>query len=380
MICLRDPEGVLDEAVLLTPPAFFVAALLDGRREARDIQVAFAREFEGHLLLESEINEVVKELDERGFLDNSSYAARREEAVGRFSALPIRPFSHAGLSYPAEADRIRNMVSAHMEDAGEAPAGAPPRGLCAPHIDFERGCKAYARAYQRLAKHPLPPLVVVLGVAHHAPPVPFILTRKNFDTPLGVVSTDSDSVDALVSRCGPWLLEYEFAHKAEHSVEFQLIWLKAVRPEDNFRILPVLVSPFDLFTGDKPPLSDPRISGFLSALREITAGRDVLFLASVDFSHVGPKFGMEIELDSATESWMRQTDTALLDLVEAGDAEAFWARGMEKGNETNVDALSALYLLMNLVSPAKGKILAYDKASDPAGGLVSFASLEFPRP
>jgi len=386
MICLRDPEGVLDEAVLVSSSAFFVASLLDGKREALDIQVAFARKFAGHLLLESEIGAVVKELDERGFLDNDSYALRRAEAVNRFSQSAVRPFSHAGLSYSADAEVINRIIANFLTDsvdAGSSPEGGDgrlPLGLVVPHIDFERGGAVYASAYRRVVDRELPPLVVVLGVAHSAPPSPFTLTRKNFDTPLGVVSTDSGAVDELVARCGPWLLDHEFAHKGEHSIEFQLIWLKALRPADNFRILPVLCSPFDLFCGSEGPMSNDRIAGFLGALKEVAGGREVLFIASVDFSHVGPKFGMDIKLDSAVEAWMKERDMSLLGAVESGDEAAFWALGMEKGNETNVDALSAVYSLMKLVSPAKGKILAYDKASDPAGGIVSFASLEFGRP
>mgnify|MGYP003444481768 CR=1 FL=1 len=32
-ICLRDPEGVVEGQVMLTPPAFFIACQLDGRND-----------------------------------------------------------------------------------------------------------------------------------------------------------------------------------------------------------------------------------------------------------------------------------------------------------------------------------------------------------
>ena len=44
-ICLRDPEGVVEEQIMLTPPAFFIACQLDGRSDIVDIQYAFAKQF-----------------------------------------------------------------------------------------------------------------------------------------------------------------------------------------------------------------------------------------------------------------------------------------------------------------------------------------------
>jgi len=56
VVALRDPEGVCTETVMLAPAAFVVASLLDGKREAKEIQTLFAGQFEGHILTESEIS------------------------------------------------------------------------------------------------------------------------------------------------------------------------------------------------------------------------------------------------------------------------------------------------------------------------------------
>jgi len=56
------------------------------------------------------------------------------------------------------------------------------------------------------------------------------------------------------------------------------------------------------------------------------------------------------------------------------------------GNPRKVCVLSALYTALRLISalagerPATGRLLAYEQAEDPAGGVVSFAGAIFPSP
>jgi AmmeMemoRadiSam system protein B len=428
LMAVRDPEGVCEETVMLAPAAFFLATLLDGRAGPGEVRRRFAEAIPGAVLSDQDLAAVVRALDEHGFLDTPSYRLRRASARARFARLDVRPAAHAGGAYPEDPAELRALIGELLAEderhgegtpplpqapdpsarpvlldasgrpvsssaassrpaarlvvpgaAGAAPAaGTRPRGLIVPHIDFGRGGFAYAAAYRTLVESGPPPLVIVLGVLHAPASAPFALTAKPFETPLGTVETDADAVQAVARAAGEWVFEEEYAHRLEHSVEFQVVWLRALPAPAPFRIVPVLCSAFEGFTGTRSPREDERVRAGLDAIAALARERDALLIASVDFSHVGSRFGDELEPDQAAAEAVRVADAALLDVALAGDAEAFWAAGTAGGNPRRVDALSAVYTLLHgLKPPATGRRLAYGQAPDPAGGLVSFASAAF---
>src|SRR5215470_7260698 len=90
-ICLRDPEGVVEDQLMLTPPAFFIACHLDGKNDIPDIQYAFARQFGGHILLSDDIHRMVTYLDDNGFLQTPRFAALQQRLLDAFITSPVRP-------------------------------------------------------------------------------------------------------------------------------------------------------------------------------------------------------------------------------------------------------------------------------------------------
>lgn len=383
VVALRDPEGICSETVMLAPAAFVVASLLDGKRELKEIQTLFAGQFSGHVLTEAEINDVVARLDGYGMLDTPSYKTRKEEARKSFASLEVRPASHAGSGYPADTLELTALVRDNLKAAGMealAPASGAEgvRGLVIPHIDFSRGGKVYGMGHRIHENSRLPGLVVVLGVAHAGGPEPFILTKKDYEAPYGRIKTDLQAVEMLEKAAGRSLTGEEYAHRLEHSIEFQLAWLQAMHRDEQFTVLPVLVSAFEQFTGQASPLYDERIQKTLDGFRALVSARKPLLVASVDLSHVGPRFGDDVEPTEEINGLIREADHEMLEPACAGDAEAFWVGGLRDGNERHVDAISAVYALLRILGPStEGKILGYGQSPDPAGGIVSFASMAF---
>lgn len=386
VIALRDPEGIAEEALILTPAAFFVASLLDGRNDTPQIRSAFAGQFGGAMISGAEIEAVVNQLDAAAYLDTPTFRLRRAEARRKFAELPARPAVLAGASYPADPAALGEALRGFFTAEGGPGAGLlivpgaerpAPRGLVAPHIDFGRGGPVYAHAHATL-RDGVPPLVLVLGVAHAGGETPYLMTRKSYETPCGAVETDLEAADALAAGCGEWLTEDEYAHRLEHSIEFQAVWLRTLHPASPFRMVPVLCA--GLGTGPEgagSPAADPRAAAFIAAARRLVAGRRALVLASVDLSHVGPKFGDPVEVDEALADAVQDGDEPLLAAAAAGDPEAFWAAGMADGNARRVDALGAVYTMLAVLAPATGRVLGYGQGEDPAGGLVSFAAMAF---
>lgn len=373
---LNDHEGFVEEPAVLSPVAFFVASLLDGTNEITDIQYLFAQQARGTLLVAEDIMKVVGFLDQHGFLQTDAFAIKRARVLESFAALDSRPAYAAGRSYPNDAAELRAFLDGMLaECAGSATADTPLRGLIAPHIDFERGRRGYAHAYRRLQRSNAPKTAFVFGVAHAGAPVPFILTRKHFDTPLGRVATDTNIVDQLAASC-PWdPFEDEILHRTEHSIEFQAVML-AYLFGPSVRIVPILCGAMGPAEEDAIPCDIEAVAAFLAQCHGL-ASDGALVIAGADLAHVGRRFGDSFDISDAIVSTIEARDREDLAFAMAGDAPGFYRSVMKDGNARRVCGLGCIYAtLMALDGNVRNaEFLHYDNAPDPAGGVVSFAAI-----
>ena len=384
-IALRDPAGYT-AAVLMLPVALLeMLSLLDGEHSVADIQAALMRRH-GELVERERIEGLVRSLDEQGFMDSPAFAARRDAADRAFLDSPMRPASHAGGAYAADPDELRTVVDgffAPPEGPGPIDAtgtGQPVRGLVAPHIDFHRGGPAYAWAYRELAERGDADVFVVFGTCHAGMADPFALTRKPFDTPLGPAAVDRDFVDALAARAKQDCFASELAHRNEHSIEFQAVFLRYLYAgRRDVTVVPVLTSfVHEALHLGRAPEDDARVPRFLDALAETAAacGRRVAFIAGADLAHVGPRFGDLEPVSDAERVRIEREDRAMLAAVVAGDARAFFESARRDGDRRRVCGLSPIYALLRATGGAAGSLRRYGQWPDPAG-VVSFASVVF---
>lgn len=378
---VMDPqEALFDHQIALPPLAFVVAAFLDGRRDVGDIQKAIAEQLNGVTVGEDEIRAVIADLDQHYLLESDRLQARRREVEEEYLGGPKRPPRFV----TGEKDEVAKQLEGYY--TGQGGAGLPDgrnvdalAAVMAPHIDYTRGGYCYTHAYRPVSERSEAEVYVILGVAHLSPPNPFVVTSKDYETPLGTAPTDRAIVADLEKRLGKGIYEAEALHRSEHSAEFQAVFLKHARPGASFTVVPILCSSFEPHCGESSPSTVGRITDFLGALEEALRGRKACLVAGVDLAHVGPVFGDDVELDEKLVRWMVAGDTASLRSCEEGNAEAFWNSVMADGNQRHVCGLSAIYATLRLLGGAEGELLRYGFAPDPAGGLVSFASMTFRR-
>ncbi len=388
-VCLRDPEGIVEHQILLTPAAFFVATQLDGESDVQAIQRAFTQQFGGQQVASEDILRIVDDLDEQGFLMSERFEARRQQVETAFLTSELRPAYLAGKSYAAQAGALRTFLSEQFTvrdgGPGEAPglrpgSGDPLRCLIAPHIDFHRGGHAYARAYLELFKQGQPEVVIVFGVAHISPPAPFVLTRKAFDTPFGALTTDQDLVSQLETACDWDPYAYEMVHRTEHSIEFQAVMLSYLYGP-NVRIVPVLCSTFGSELGGVDLAEIAGVNAFLESCRDIVdhLGKRVSVIAGADLAHVGRRFGDTFDISESIVEGVAERDREDLQYVTAGDADGFYRSVMQDRNARRICGLNCIYASLKAVagSGSRGQLLHYDYAHDPAGGIVSFVDVAF---
>ena len=379
---LRDPEGLFDGVLLASPALAWLLPLLDGERTAGEVASAWSERTGTTLPLE-ECLEVLADLDARLLLEGEAVDRARAKALAAWRALPARPPACAGHSYPASRGECEAFLARCEEAAGAVAVPPGTFAVLAPHIDLRGGGACHGAAAKAIRACDAD-VFVVLGTAHAAIRRPFALTTHDFDTPLGRVTTDRALVERLAARGGGALIDDELAHRTEHSVEFQALWIARTRPKAA--IVPVLVGSIgDAIRRGRSPGADPAVADFVGALRETLSearGR-VALIASVDFAHVGPRYGDAKPVDPATLAATMAGDEPLLDAAARVDAEG-WARALSaERDRRNVCGAAPTYVFLSAISGerARGTLLRHDEwRIDPATeSHVSFAAMSFAR-
>jgi AmmeMemoRadiSam system protein B len=394
LIFLKDP---LNFATPLgfSPVGYFILSHFDGQHSFVDIQAAFSKQF-GQVLLTDELKDFIETLERHYYLHGERFTAYRNAVIDEFRRRPSRSAAHMGGVYKADPGELKIQLDGFFiapDGPGRANGNGKktaPRAIVAPHIDFHRGGAAYAWAYKSLVESDGADLFILLGTSHCGGQTPFILTAKDFETPLGLVQTDKDFVHRLREVCGEGLLVDEYLHRGEHSLEFQVVFLKyaaqlraalANEPERPFKIVPILVSSFHSSVLQQTlPERDLAVQTFLDVLRDLAhkETRRVCFIAGVDLAHVGREFGDREPITEDFLKWVEVEDQKLIDRLAALDAPGFFNEIAKDQDKRKICGFAPLYALIHLLDGAKGNHLKYSQAFTPeTGSAVTFASMTF---
>jgi AmmeMemoRadiSam system protein B len=385
-LALRDPAGYAPSVVMLPGGVVEIVALFDGSHSIVDIQAELMRRH-GELVPRSQIEALIGGLDEHGYMESARFAARRAAIEGEFLAAPIRPASHAGGAYADDPDELRQAMDGfftHRDGPGPIewparPAG-PIGGVIAPHIDFHRGGPAYAWAYRGLAERSDGDCFVIFGTCHAGMGDPFALTRKDYATPFGPAVVDREFVDALARRAGGDCFASELAHRVEHSIEFQAVFLRYLYgTRRDVTIVPILASfAHEALARGRGPEDDPRVARFLDAVGEAIAAsrRRVVVVAGADLAHMGPRFGDPAPISPEELARIEREDREMLDAVASGESRAFFEAVARDGDRRRICGYSPIYATLRVLGPTRGALRRYGQWPDPEG-VVTFASMTF---
>jgi AmmeMemoRadiSam system protein B len=384
---LCDPLGLAPGDLPVTEAEFRLARLLDGRNTPGQAASAFAERF-GEEVTEEALADFLARLNENRMLEGAEADRAYREAENAYRTAEVRPFRHAGESYPADPEDFLRAQRAHFESPdGPDPAGVPgeaPRvpGVFSPHIDITIAGPSYAHALGPAASDPTNTTYLILGTAHFRDRNLFILTEKDFATPFGTVEVDREFTGRLRSATSADLFRDELIHKVEHSIEFQVVYLHALlRDRRPFRIVPVLVSSFaEFLEQDVRPSTDDRVGGFLEALgRALDPVRgQTCIVAGVDLAHVGRKFGDEERPDETTLADLEAADRSTLARAGRLDAEGFWDDLAADGNRRRVCGLAPMYATLHLLKDCSGEVRSYGWDFQPEQGyVVTYAGVVF---
>ena len=264
------------------------------------------------------------------------------------------------------------------------PAPAPdavPRALISPHLDPGREGPVMARAFMEIGDQGTTPLrVVVFGTGHQLGDDFVALTRKRFETPLGQVPCDTEFVDRVAARLGDEAYRRELLHRDEHSIEFEVLFLQRRLGSRPWTLVPILCGGFHRLLGEgRTPREEPIVEALIAAVREAehALGGETIYVAGVDFSHVGPRFG-EPPLDAEAKEQLRRIDDAAIAAAASGDADAWWSAIAAEHDATSICGFAPMYSFLRCAEPGPGRRLAYAESAEQDGSVVTVAALAAP--
>lgn len=376
-VLIRDPLRYTDVVVVVPPPLVPFLSFFNGTQTLLELKAALVRAT-GDVSAASFADALQEKLSHHGFLEDEVFAALREQKERAFAEEGVRRAVFAGSAYPGTAASLAKTLGAYL-DSGAAESPALPKslvGIAAPHVSPEGGPDVYGAAYRALAPDLKGRTFIVLGTSHYGFPERFGLTRKPFETPLGNVRVDVSSVAAL-SKAAPDAVTLEdYAYAAEHSIEFQVVFLQQVLGSD-LEILPILCGPLLPRDGG---LGGPEVEAFVEALRELFL-RDrerFFFVLGVDLAHIGRRYGDNFEAASG-EGFMKeveQDDRRRLARILEGDAEGF-VKLLGPEDRLRWCGTSPLYTLLRTVPGISGDLLRYAQWNIDPQSVVSFCALAF---
>ena len=384
----HDPDHVyivdrlgLTQPLALTHAEFAWLDFLDGQQSLLDIQIRATRQLNGAIVSLAQIRQWLIRLEEGLLLDSPRF----QNVVNA----PVRPPRCIGC-YEGNPDALRRQLRrlfAHERGSGLPKPTKPDGSLRAaliPHIDYARGGLTYTYAFKEIIEKSDASLFVIIGTSHYSGHR-FALTRKHFQTPLGIMPTDQEYIDRLVRQFGNGLFDDEWlAHFPEHSIELEVVFLQYlyenVRP---IRIVPLVVGSFhDCVRHRQSPSNRPDIAAMIEALRKVEeeTKEPICYIISGDLAHIGPKFNEGEVLDERLLAHSYRQDQAILQRAEAVDLDGYFRVISEETDRRNICGLPPTFATLDAIRPRSAKILHYDRNVHPQGyESVSFASMGFYR-
>lgn len=381
MAILFDRTGISPEPVAVSMQLLEIISNSDGSSTLGDIKKLLPEGKEGDILI-SIINDSLDYLDERYYFDNKRFHDRRDIIFREFLNNPVRKPVCAGGSYPSGREECQNFLVEFFNSVSKDEVKPGASSVIVPHIDFRLGKishEVYAAGYHAIRDNDFG-LAVVFGTSHYSNSSEFMLSAKNFETPLGISETDKEIVGRLDEVCPGSFLTDELAHKDEHSIELQVLLLQHYFKGRDFKILPVLSGSLHHFMmKGLYPESEKSYKLFLDSLKKIITetGRKALYIASVDFAHIGRKFNDNFDAEPMLPE-LKKEDMALVNSLVCGNYNAFYDKIKSDEDKWKICGTAPIYSMQSMTGATNGKFLKYNQWNEKeTASAVSFASIAY---
>lgn len=356
-----------------------VLSLLDGSNSIEDMKPYLGTGVDTDRLLD-----YVRFLDQNRLLRSDYLKKYSEQVEQEYEAAAVHRSVTAGVSYPADPKELVSFLDEAFANIAtpEYETGSSPRALYAPHIDPRVGVEAYVKAFAPIRKLQ-PKRVVILATSHYGgyysadyDNESFIVSRKDFEMPLGRIPSDKEAIDRLLENAsGTGLTDKDRAHRIEHSIELHLLFLSYLW-DHHYTIVPILVDGLEDLFYMKDGHREQQL-GRMGKLIQKHFGDDdeTFFLISGDLAHFGKKFGDSRPAKEMFEEVKRFDEQFLEHAHKASDQDLL--KLVKKDYDPyRICGFPPLYTFLRSMPGLKGEVLGYDLwDEEQRESAVTFASI-----
>lgn len=271
----------------------------------------------------------------------------------------------AGYFYEAEREKLLERIEwayRHRLGPGDLPRPSSSRDpsarlFIAPHAGYMYSGPVASHTYHRIALSGNPGVFVIAGPNHSGMGSLVATTIEQvWSTPLGEVEVDTELAKAI-ARSSRYLDIDDTPHEGEHSIEVQIPFLQHLFG-GSFKIVPIALA---LQT---PDVARDLARAIAKASQEL--GRDLVFIASTDWTHYEPH-------ERAVEK-----DLEALDHVKRLDLEGFHRYLVERNLTACGPGPTMIFIELARIWGYRGaRILKYATSGDVTGErswVVGYAS------
>ncbi len=179
------------------------------------------------------------------------------------------------------------------------------KGLVVPHAGYLYSGAIASHAYCALAKHGVADTYILLGPNHTGIGSGISLMAKgSWQTPLGDISIDH----TMTAQLQKDLIDDDpIGHQNEHSIEVQLPFLQYIHKDTPFQFVPISFLMQDQTTAHE--------IGLLLATVIQNSSKNVVIIASTDFSHVGFNYRTMPPEGLRVDTYAQKQDKLALDAI-----------------------------------------------------------------
>lgn len=362
-IVLYDPQGYALQQVIFPIETVYLLKVLEEGITEEELRRRVKEESGDENYDVQPILEIVEYLNFLGYLDSPHFNEIKKD-IDDFRQSSVRPPICVNSSYPSDPNEIISYFDKYFSDVRKSNATPKSNSLILPHLDLklEEAITTYAEGFKYLDYEDID-LAVIFGTSHYANSGFFMLTEKDYETPLGLVKTNKEIISKLkeILKNEEFIID-DMAHRFEHSIEFQIILLQYLIGHNNFTVLPILTGSLtSFFILNKFPNEDYVISSFTKNLNNIinNTSKKPIFIASADLAHIGRKFGDKFDAETQLEQ-LQKEDLEMIRFIEAGSSNGFYEYIKSKNDNRKVCGLSPIYFLMETVKPSYSKLIKYN--------------------
>jgi hypothetical protein len=248
--------------------------------------------------------------------------------------------------------------------------GAPPalnskrvgkiKGAIVPHAGYEYSGPVAAHVYRAIASDGFPETFIIIGGDHVGFPEA-VITTEDFQTVLGIAKVNR----RLAEKIG--LKENCDVHSDEHAIGMQLPFLLHI--SRSFQFVPVYV-----------PSSDPAVARDAGEkIAKAVRGKDVVLIASTDFTHAGPSYGDPPPPGMSVKEYIEKQDALAINEILQLSPERLWRTVRE--HNISMCGLGAVSCLLHALKGRvkNARLLKHASSYDvsPAPDAVGYAAIVF---